>query len=148
MTNEDFKKVLEEWIAIEKEFKKELEDTWMFLEVYSAPCQAFEYYDLFWIDKYWDIFTFEVKSGINATKSVFIETWSKWVESGLKTTKADYYVYKLLDWFYFIPVKHLKEAMKSPCITYRPNVGYKWLSAGYVVPINEFKNIFKVWKKK
>lgn len=147
MTNEDFKKVLDEWVAIENEFKQELKDSWVFLDVYSAPYQVFDYYDLLWIDKNWDIFTFEVKSGMNVTKSVFIETWSKWVESGLKTTKADYYVYKLPEWFYFCPVKQLKKDLERPNITYRPNVGYKWLSAGYVVPINEFKNIFKVWKK-
>jgi len=140
MEDHKFQELLKLGSDTEKEFAELIQP--QMSAVYAAPFTNFEAFDLIGVYSSWEIRTFEIKNWEKATTSVFVEVSSQGKPSGLFLSKADYQVYKLLDWFWHCKTWKLKQELKNPKVTFRDSVWFKGYSAGYVIPINLFREIF------
>lgn len=112
----DFKQDLKLWKRAELEFM-ELLSYIKDVDVIERPQGKFPDYDVKMKLKDWREMTYEVKRDwiYPTSKCLGIEYECKGVPSGILTSKADYYVYKLWNDFYFAKKSDLLElVIKSP----------------------------------
>lgn len=144
----DFKQDLKMWKRAELEFMELLSYSWQVASI-EWPQGKFPDYDVKAKMKDWGEFTYEVKrDGIYPnTKCLWIEYECKWVPSGILTSKADYYVYKLWTDFYFAKKWDLLELLIKSTDKKECQWGDDGTAKLRVIPEEEFYTIAKkIWK--
>ena len=83
--------------------------------------------------------SYECKLDTNLAKNstMFCEYKSRNLESGISITKADYYCIKSVDNYYIIPVKFIKDLIKTNEFKTK-HCGYKSYSSCYLIPSHHF----------
>ena len=144
----DFKQDLKMWKRAELEFMELLSYSWQVASI-EWPQGKFPDYDVKAKMKSGNEITYEVKrDGIYPnTKCLWIEYECKWVPSGILTSKADYYVYKLWNDFYFAKKGDLLELLMKSTDKKECQWGDDGTAKLWVIPEQEFYTIAKkIWK--
>ena len=83
--------------------------------------------------------SYECKLDTNLTKNntMFCEYLSRNIPSGISITKADFYCIKSVDNYYIIPVKYIKDLIKTNEFKTK-HCGYKSYSSCYLIPSYHF----------
>ena len=111
----------------------------------ERPQGKFKDYDIKTHRTDWSEITYEVKvDNIYPTsKWVWIEYECKWVPSGIMTSKADYYVYKLDANFYIAPKWKLLELLMLSETKQQRQGWDDWTAKLWIIPEWEFLSVAK-----
>ena len=133
MLNSEFAKLIVNSHLLEDEFIEILKQQG---DIVNIPVRdkAFSDYDFSIND-----IKYEVKLDTNLTKykTMFCEYLSRNIPSGISITKSDYYCIKSLDDYYIIPVKFIKDLIKTNEFKTK-HCGYKSYSSCYLIPSHHF----------
>ena len=146
----DFKEDLKMWKWAELEFMELLSYSWQVASI-EWPQGKFPDYDIKAKMKSWAETTYEVKRDwiYPTSKCIWIEYECKGVPSGIMTSKADYYVYKLWLDFYFAKKGDLLELLMKSTTKVERQWGDDGTSKLRVIPEQEFYTVAKkIWQNK
>ena len=144
----DFNQDLKMWKWAELEFMELLSYSWQVASI-EWPQGKFPDYDVKAKMKSGNEITYEVKRDwiYPNTKCLWIEYECKWVPSGILTSKADYYVYKLWNDFYFAKKWDLLELLMKSTDKKECQWGDDGTAKLWVIHEDEFYTIAKkLWK--
>ena len=133
MLNSDFNTLIIQAHALEQEFIEIIKREGDTVNI-PVRDKAFAEYD-FCING----ISYECKLDTNLCKfnTMFCEYLSRNIPSGISITKADYYCIKSVDNYYIIPVKYIKDLIKTNEFKTK-HCGYKSYSSCYLIPSYHF----------
>ena len=133
MLNSEFAKLIVKAHALEQEFLDIIKCDGDIINI-PVRDKAFAEYD-FCING----ISYECKLDTNLSKNntMFCEYLSRNIPSGISITKADYYCIKSVDNYYIIPVKFIKDLIKTNEFKTK-HCGYKSYSSCYLIPSHHF----------
>ncbi len=140
--NMDFKHDLKMWKWAELEFM-DLLSYKKNVKSIERPQGKFPDYDVKSTNQNWTEFTWEVKWDwwYPSTKCLWIEYENKWVPSGILTSKADFYVFKLGAKFFYCKRAELLRLLFNTPDKWDKIGGDDWTSRLYIIPENLFYTI-------
>ena len=140
--NMDFKHDLKMWKRAELEFMEIMSENKKVKNI-ERPQWVFPDWDVKTIMQSWTEFTWEVKRDWRypSTKCLGIEYENKGVPSGILTSKADFYVYKLGEKFYYCKRSDLLRLLFKTEDKWDKMWWDDWTSRLYIIPENIFYTI-------